>query len=89
MFPLSDNKKNLVQCKYNPPRNSPVCINTDGSALGSPGHARVGCILRRQDGSFFRAATSYIGVTSNNADKIRNKNDKSTRTKRLCYTNRF
>ncbi|CAI9102951.1 OLC1v1001353C1 [Oldenlandia corymbosa var. corymbosa] len=54
-------KKTIKIVKWKPPDPSKYVLNTDGSALGQPGDAGWGYILRGQKGVFICAESKYIG----------------------------
>lgn len=67
---LNSIPKILFQCAWSPPPVDFTRLNTDGSALGNPGHAGIGCIFRNHCGEFIQAASGYIGYTDNNVAEM-------------------
>lgn len=62
--------KILIRCSWKFPPNGYTCANTDGSALGSPGHCGLSCVMRDFQCGYIKAISSYIGFSNNNTAKF-------------------
>ncbi|KAF7842623.1 putative ribonuclease H protein At1g65750 family [Senna tora] len=58
-------KRTPLLVSWRKPREGFWKLNTDGSALGNPGPAGVGGILRNDEGAWVGGFSEYIGVRSN------------------------
>ena len=56
--------KLLIMVRWNKPSNGWVKLNTDGSALGNPGRARGGGLIRDSDGQWVKGFTRNIGYAT-------------------------
>lgn len=62
----NESLKHVISCSWDPPPFPCVELNVDGSVHGEICIVGFGCIIRKNNGSFIRAALGTIGKTEIN-----------------------